>query len=151
VDHGGGQVEDVARGGYTPRVLIGSTLRIRRQLAPNDSGVIRNNRTVSRLPNEQFLTTIFVRTRSRISLRISRLLCPLIIQSRRTTTTRRLPRRVSIDQFLQINAESVSIPLNTKIRTLSHEILTALTWRCKNVCCHRRACIYAKDKKSCEK
>ena len=79
VDHGGGQVEDVARGGYTPRVLIGSTLRIRRQLAPNDSGVIRNNRIVGCLPNEQFLTTIFVRTRHRISLRISRLLRPLII------------------------------------------------------------------------
>ena len=100
VDHGGGQVEDVARGGYTPRVLIGSTLRIRRQLAPNDSGVIRNNRTVGRLPNEQFLTTIFVRTRSRISLRISRLLCPLIIQSRRTTTTRRLPRGLLVLELL---------------------------------------------------
>ena len=151
VDNGGCHVEDVTRGGNTARVLIWPTLRVGGKVAPNDSGIIRDNRTVGSLSNEQFRTTLFVRIRRRISLRISRLLRPLFIQSRRTTTTRRLPRRVSIDQFLQISAESVSIPLNTKIRTLCHEILTALTWRCKNVCCHRGACIYTKDKKSCEK
>ena len=93
---------------------------------------------------------LLIRQCARIRHRISRLLTTLSIHRRRTNT-RRLPRRVSIDRFLQINAKSVSIPLNAKIRTLSHEIVTARTWRRKNVCRHSRVCICAKSKKSCQK
>ena len=57
VDDGGGHVEDVARGGNTARVLIWPTLRVGGKVAPNGSGIIRDNRTVGSLPNKYLNAT----------------------------------------------------------------------------------------------
>ena len=60
VDDGGGHEEDVARGRNTARVLIWPTLRVGGKVAPNDSGIIRDNRTVGSLPNK-YLNATFER------------------------------------------------------------------------------------------
>lgn len=57
VDDGGGHVENVVRGGNTSRVLIWPTSGSGGKLAPNDSGIIRDNRTVGSLPDENLNAT----------------------------------------------------------------------------------------------
>ena len=57
VDDGGCHVEDVTRGGNTARVLIWPTLRVGGKLAPNGSGIIRDNRTVGSLPDKNLNAT----------------------------------------------------------------------------------------------